>query len=356
VKWQSLCRADDSLLESLRQGRDLGRVGRSAITAICLGGAAYGIAFGAWRGPVQAAYSAVKLPALFLAVAVCTVGLGGMFALLLRSRLSLAQTWICMLVSFAVTAIVLLALAPVGMAFALLVPPPDPHFVGLSPSDPRLATAHAVGKALLLMHTAAVAAAGTIGVARLRDVLLGLGLELPVARRVLTSWIAAQFCVGSQLSWLFRPFLGAAEATPTFLPDHALRGSFFEAVAQSATSTFGPAAPLVFVAAGVVATTALVQTFREESAWAKLEVEIGGLVVTRHLRRRVLPWSRVATVTSAGVVVKVALAPDETLGVERFQTSCASEADAQALCRLISAASLDPENGPFRRYAYAPQG
>jgi hypothetical protein len=352
VNWQSLCGADDGLLESLRQGRDLSRVGRSAILTICLGGAAYGFAFGVWHGPVQAAYSAIKLPVLFLAVAACTVALGGMFALLLRSRLTLAQTWTCMLASFAVTAIVLLALAPIGMAFALLVPPPDPRLLGLDPGDPRLGHTHAVGKALLLMHTAAVAFAGTLGVARLRHVLLGLGLDPSSARRVLTSWIAAQFCVGSQLSWLFRPFLGAAEATPSFLPDHALRGSFFEAVNQAASSTFGPAAPVVFLVVGVAATAALMQAFHQDSAWAKFEVEIGGLVVSRGTQRRVLPWSRVATATAAGVLVKVDLTPDETLGVERFQTACESEAHAQALSRLISAASLDADNGPFRRYGF----
>jgi hypothetical protein len=352
VNWQSLCGADDALVESLRQGRHLGRVGRSAVTAIALGGAAYGVAFGAWRGPVQALYSAAKLPAVFMAVAVCTVGLGGMFALLLRSRLTWAQTWTCMLVSFAVTAIVLLAMAPAGLAFALLVPPPDPGLVGLAPADPRLASAHATGRALLLMHTAAVAFAGTIGVARLRDVLLGLGLDPSVARRVLTSWIAAQFCVGSQVSWLFRPFLGADEVTPSFLPEHALRGTFFEAIGQAAHSTFGPAAPFVLVVAGVVTTGALLQALHEESGWSKLDVEIGGLVVIRGTRRRVLPWTRVAVVSAEDVVVRVELVADETLGTERFRTACSSEADAQALSRLISTARLDAGNGPFRRSGF----
>ncbi len=346
----ALCRTDDALLESLRQGKDLRRVAGSAVAAICLGAGAYGVAFGIWRGPEQALYSAAKLPVLLLAVALCTVGLGSMFAMVLRSRLTLERTWVCMLLSLAVAATVLLALAPVGIALDLLVPQPDPGLVGLTPTDPRLGGAHSVGRALLLMHTAAVAAAGTAGVARLRSLLLRLGLEAPVVRRVLSSWIAAQFCVGSQLCWLLRPFFGTAEAPPSFLPDHALRGNFFDAVAVLMRSTFGALAPLVLASVGVGATIALLRSLHGGQAWVTFEVDRAGLVVVG-AHRRIVAWNQVVTAVAEGAVVVVDLAPDETLGAERLRMACDGDADAQALSRQVWAACHGGADGPYRRYA-----
>src|ERR1700722_314294 len=101
--WAALCRLDDRLLERLRRGEELPRVLVAAVGTILAGGAAYGVAFGIWRAPEQALYSAIKLPALMLSVALCTVGLGGICAILLRARLALGQTPVCLLLSFAVT-------------------------------------------------------------------------------------------------------------------------------------------------------------------------------------------------------------------------------------------------------------
>jgi hypothetical protein len=103
----------------------------------------------------------------------------------------------------------------------------------------------------------------------------------------------------------------------------------------------------------MLAAGALLQALHEESGWARLEVEAGGLVAIRGTRRRVVPWSRVANATAEGVVVKVELFADETLGVERLRAACTGEAEAQSLARLIVTASLDAGNGPFRRHACA---
>jgi hypothetical protein len=353
VSWLSpaaLCRLDGALLESLRRAKGLPAVARSAVVAILVGGGAYGVAFGAWRAPAQALYSAVKLPVLFLAVALCTAGLGGMLALLLRSRLTLEQTGVCMLLSFAVTATVLAALSPVAIAIDLLVPPPDPGLLGFEQTDPRLFDAHSVGSALLLMHTALVAAAGTTGVARLHTLLLGLGLERSVARRVLSSWIAAQFCAGSQLCWLLRPFFGAAEVTPSFLPAHALRGNFFEAVAALMNTTFGPMAPLALVCAGLAAVGILAQSLHGGPTWVAFEVDSTGLWIVG-AERRLVAWNDVTSAMAEGADVTVDLAANETLGTERWRMACESGADAQALSRRITTARCGVEAGPFRTLA-----
>ncbi len=290
----------------------------SAIATIIVGAGAYGLAFGIWRAPEQAAFSAVKLPALLLAVALCTIGLGAMLAMLLRSKLSLRQTAVCMLLSFAVTSAVLGAVAPMSIALDLLVPPPNPA---------KLAASLSVGRALLLLHTTAVAGAGVAGVVRLRTLLGRLGLEHAVARRVLVSWISAQFLVGSQLSWLLRPFFGEPRVRPTFFADHVLRGSFFDAVAMLMRSTFGAAAPFVFAASAIGLAITLVTMLRAEAKEVSVEMGGAGLLVEGALVR----WCDIATVRCSGAAITIDLVADETLERETLRVPCKDASAAHAL-------------------------
>ena len=91
----ALARLDAALVERIRRGDRLGAILASSIAAIVIGAGGYGIAFGIWRAPEQALYGAIKLPLLFLATSACTIALSGMLAMLLRARLSLAQTAVC---------------------------------------------------------------------------------------------------------------------------------------------------------------------------------------------------------------------------------------------------------------------
>ena len=216
----ALVRLDDSLVERIGRGEGLGAVVASSIATIVVGAGAYGVAFGFWRAPAQAAYSALKLPLLFLAVAACTIGLGAILALLLRARLSFAQTTVSTLLSFAVASALLGASSPIALLVSVTVPPPDPAVLGLAADDPRAAPSMAVAQALLLLHVFVVACAGTAGVARVRALLLRLGNDQGVTRRVLVAWTAAQFFVGAQLSWFLRPFFGRPHLPPTFTDDH----------------------------------------------------------------------------------------------------------------------------------------
>jgi hypothetical protein len=334
----ALCRLDEGLLERIRRGDDLRGVVLLAIGTILVGAGAYGVAFGIWRAPEQALYSAIKLPALLLSVALCTVGLGGMLAMLLRSRLSLGQTAVCMLLSFAVTSAVLGALAPVSIAFDLLVPPADPA---------RLAASLPVGRALLLLHTTVLAGAGVTGVLRLRLLLARLGLDHSVARRLLVSWISAQFLVGSQLCWLFRPFFGEPDVRVRFFAEHALRGSFFDAVARLMGSTFGPLAPVVFALFATASAATLVNMLRVTPSEVSVDVGSAGLAV-KGATRRVVTWREIALVRAEGSRVTIDLRADETLGRGTLRVVCESGEAAAELARRIEEARGRLEYGAFR--------
>jgi hypothetical protein len=51
-----------------------------------------------------------------------------------------------------------------------------------------------------------------------------------IARRVLLAWLAVNLFLGSQLTWIARPFIGAPQLPVVFLRDTAFQGNFYENV------------------------------------------------------------------------------------------------------------------------------
>ncbi len=347
----ALCRLDAAAVRRIGNGEGLPGVALSATLAIVLGAGAYGVAFGVWRAPSQALFSAVKLPVLLLGVAACTTLLSAMAALLLRSRLSLAQTAVAILVSLAVTATVLGAASPVSILFALALPPPDPDLVGLSIDDPRVQPALSVARELLLLHVAIIALAGAAGVLRLRGLLRSLGLEDGVARRVMVSWMAAQFLVGTQLSWLLRPFFGRPHLRPTFLVDDFFDGNFFDEVLIAFRSAFGPGATGALVVVGAASCAGLAYALRSSPTLVSIEVAELGFRIASARALRSLPWGAVAEVRASGARVTLVLAADETLAREVLTVACVDALSARALAAHIDVERGRVRAGPFRTAA-----
>lgn len=343
----ALARLDAALVERIRRGEHLGALLASSVLAIVLGAGAYGVAFGIWRAPEQALYGAIKLPLLFLATAACTIALSGMLAMLLRARLSLAQTVVCIALSLAITSILLGAMAPIGIWLDLSAPPPDPIALGLAEDDPRAAPTMRVAQGLLLAHVFALACAGTAGVARLRSLLLRLGLAERVATRVTIAWIAAQFVVGSQLSWWMRPFFGRPHRPPSFTVEGVLEGSFFEELAVLARATFGAAAPLAGLVAIAVLALGLASSLRSPTASVRVRREAVGLVVLGG-DERFVPWSSIARARARGAELRLELAPDAALEREVIVVACGSAHAARELERAIDVERARTPAGPFR--------
>ena len=344
----ALARLDDRLVERIGRGDGLGAVALSSVVTIVVGAGAYGVAFGFWRAPEQAIYSAFKLPMLFLAASALTVGLGAIVALLLRARLSLAQTAVCTLLSFAVTSALLGALAPLALLVSVTVPPPDPAALGLAVDDPRAAPSMAVAQGLLLLHVFVVASAGTAGVARVRALLLRLGNDEGVARRVLFAWVAAQFFVGAQLAWFLRPFFGRPHLPPTFTaPEGVFAGSFFEEVWTLTRATFGGGAPVAVGVALVSLAGGMAWTMRARAKRVFVRRDSLGLVVLGGVER-FLPWSTIASARVRGAEVVLELLPDEALVRESITVQCRDGASATALAREADEERSRVRAGPFR--------
>ena len=140
-----------------------------------------------------------------------------MLAQVLGSGLSFRQTSLAILMSCAVTSLILGALAPVSLFVLYNTPPLDSDAILLG---------HSV---TLLTHVVFIACAGVIANQRLYRLLTAVSGNR-VAGRVLLGWLSGNFLLGSQLAWVLRPFIGSPGIAIEFLRADPLRGNFYEAV------------------------------------------------------------------------------------------------------------------------------
>lgn len=186
---------------------------------IVLGGGFYGYTVGQWHAPLQAGYTAVKFPLLVFLTCGANAVLNGMLAQVLGLNLSFRQTTQSILLSFALAALILGALAPV-ILFLLWNTPP-------------LGTPSTAYNVLLTTHVLVIALAGIVGNWRLLRLLELLSANTTRAKGVLLGWLTGNLFLGSQLAWVLRPFVGSPGLPIEFFRAHPLRGNFFEAVAHS---------------------------------------------------------------------------------------------------------------------------
>jgi hypothetical protein len=194
------------------------------VALIAAGAGAFGAAMGSWRAPEQAAYAAVKLPLILLGTAAGNALLNGLLAPLLGLNLRLREAFAAVLMSFALAAAILGAFSPLMAFLVWNLPPP---VAGMQVS----AAAHS---GLLLTLVGLIAFAGVTANVRLFQLLRRLaGGTTGPAARLLFAWLAVNLLLGSQLSWVARPFIGKAGVPVVFLTDEAFQGSFFEELARA---------------------------------------------------------------------------------------------------------------------------
>jgi hypothetical protein len=187
-------------------------------TVIVLGCGVYGATIGLWRGPLQSVFTAIKFPLLIFLTCIGNGGVNGMVAQLLGSSLSLRQSTLAILLSFAVASLILGAFSPITL-FVLYNAPP-------------LGSEHAIigHSVMLLTHVCVIAFAGVTANWRLFGLLQKISGRQTMARKVLLAWLAGNLFLGAQLAWVLRPFIGTPHMTVEFLRHDPLRGNFYEAV------------------------------------------------------------------------------------------------------------------------------
>jgi hypothetical protein len=195
---------------------------------IFTGAGLYGAAMGWWRDPRQALFVAIKFPLIILLTTIGNGLLNAMFAPLLGVNIGLRQSILAILMSFTIAAAILGSFSPL---IAFLVWNAPPLTIGAHISDSTYGV-------IQLSHVLVIAFAGIVANIRLVQLLHELGGSVGAARRVLVAWLAGNLFLGSQLSWIFRPFIGSPGLAVEFLRDHPLKGSFYETVFRSAAELF----------------------------------------------------------------------------------------------------------------------
>ena len=187
------------------------------VGVIVAGTGLYGAAMGYWRDPLQALFVAVKFPLIILLTTLGNGLLNGMLAPLLGLNLGFRQCLQSVLMSHTITAAILGAFSPVVFFMIWNAPPMSAHD----------RTGYDV---IMLSHVLVIAFAGMAGNLRLSQLLQRVSGSVGISRRVLFAWLAGNLLLGSQLSWILRPFIGAPDLPVEFLRKEAFNGNFFETI------------------------------------------------------------------------------------------------------------------------------
>lgn len=190
---------------------------RTLIPWIVIGGGLYGATLGCWQaGTLQPLYVAIKFPLLILLVALGNTLINGMLAQLLGLSLTFQQTLRAVVMSFALACLILASLAPVNLFMVWNTPPPGTEAARIG---------HSI---IILVQVTVIALAGGLAHLRLYRLLRHLTGSTRKALQCLFAWLGGNLLLGSQLSWILRPFFGAPHLKVQFLRPNAFSGSFFE--------------------------------------------------------------------------------------------------------------------------------
>lgn len=199
--------------------------------AACLGVfavscACYGATFGLWRSELQALYAAIKFPLVVILTCAGNAVLNGILALVLGTGLSFRQSTLAILMSFTITGLILAAFAPLVL-----------FILWNAPSIDSVESATG-GRIMLLTHVGLIAFAGFVGNHRLWRLLRHLTGSAARASTVLFAWLAGNLLLGSQISWILRPWIGRAGSPLRFLSEDPMWGNFFHSIWRVAHHLF----------------------------------------------------------------------------------------------------------------------
>jgi len=196
------------------------RLAGFCVAVIVAGAGVYGAVMGSWRDPLQALYTGIKLPLVILLTTLGNGLLNGMLAPLLGLNVTFRQSLSVVLMSFAIASIVLGALSPVALFIVWNTPPLT---IGTKLSSPEYGF-------LQLTLAVFVALAGVTGNVRLVPLLRQWTGSAVTARNVLLAWLAGNLFLGSQISWVLRPFIWDSKRPVEFIGPEHFQGSFFETI------------------------------------------------------------------------------------------------------------------------------
>lgn len=216
-RFKALLAGDEEVLARQATSPDMQWLA-ACVIAVVLSCGVYGATFGLWLSGVQGLYTGIKLPTVILLTCLGNAGLNGCLALVLGAGIGFRQSSVAVLMSFTIMGLVLVSFAP-----------PMLFLIGNVPG-PGEAGAAFGQKLVLLAHVVVIAFAGIVGNCRLWQTLRRITGEGKRAHLVLFSWLAGNLLLGSQISWILRPWVATSGGGVSFFSTEPMRGNFFEAV------------------------------------------------------------------------------------------------------------------------------
>lgn len=192
------------------------------LIVIAIGSGLFGAAVGLWRAPVQALYTAAKLPLVLLLTTFGNALLNGMLAPLLGMNIGFRQSLLLILMSFVIASAILGAFSPIVVFLIWNLPP----------FSAGVETAGAAYRFMQLALAAMIAFAGLMANVRLLPILRNFG-GMRIATNVLCAWLAGNLFLGSQVCWMLRPFVGRPDMPVEFLGPGLHQGNFFETIFEN---------------------------------------------------------------------------------------------------------------------------
>lgn len=183
------------------------------------GSALFGASMGWWRAPEQALFTAVKFPVVGVVTMLGNALLNAIVAPLLGVNIGFRRSLLAVMMASTIASVVLGGMSPLLVFLIHNVAPLEEVGSG--------GEGHAV---ILLSLVAMVAFAGVAANVRLFQLLTRLSGSSGAALKVLLAWLGGNLLLGSQVSWMLRPFIGSPGLPVQFLRPDWLQGSFFEAV------------------------------------------------------------------------------------------------------------------------------
>lgn len=183
---------------------------------LVVGSGIYGFSVGLWRAPLMGLYVGLKFPLIVLITALCNAVINGMLAQILGTGLTFRQSFVAVMISFALLAVILGSLTPLSLFLLYNLPP-----MGSGETE----IAHNV---LLLFHVLLIAIAGVSVNIRFFSLLQRVCGGWVKTIQVLGAWLALNMIVGCQVSWNLRPFVGSPGLPVRFLREHPFDGTFYE--------------------------------------------------------------------------------------------------------------------------------
>lgn len=195
-----LIRGRKDLVDDILEGKDVVSLAFTLALVSVVLLAVYGGSMGLFSDPLQAVYSAIKLPLLFLGtLAICYFPLY-FLTVLIGAELGILRTLTLGLSALAMGSLFLAGLTPVSLLFTL--------------SDVSR-------EFLTLFHAVGVGAACVVMAVYLGRVFSDVSEETPLypahVRRVLSCWVILIALVGVQVAFLLLPFVGDTDRETEFL-------------------------------------------------------------------------------------------------------------------------------------------